>query len=217
MLTSLTTLRSQDSDLGNWFGYFGNFNVHKNWGIWLEGQHRNYDFVGDLEQAFVRTALLYNLPKANSQFSAGYGFFHTASFDALGEKRFTDEHRLHQQVITRQRFGRLYLMHRYRLEERFLKSGYRNRFRYMLWAQVCLNKPQLAKGTFYFSTYNELFVNGKSNVFDRNRLYGGIGYSFGPSVRLETGLMYQIFENKKRPQWQILCFHNVDLRRKETN
>jgi hypothetical protein len=104
-------------------------------------------------------------------------------------------------------------MHRYRLEERFLPAGYRSRFRYMLWAQVCLNKPELTKGTAYFSAYNEVFVNGKANVFDRDRLYGGIGVALGPSLRLETGLMYQLFETRKRPQWQVMCFHNVDLRR----
>lgn len=212
------SLHAQESDLGNWFVYFGNYRVADRWSIWLEGQHRNYNFVGDLEQAFVRTAALYDLPKANSQLGLGYGFFHTASYKAgTDEKSYTDEHRIYQQFITRQRFGRLYLTHRYRLEERFLKAGFRTRFRYSLGANLCLNKPEMTAGTLYFSAYNELFINTESPIFDRDRLYCGLGYSLGPKLRLETGLMYQLFENRKRPQWQIVCFHNMDLRHKSDN
>ena len=215
LLTSLT-LRSQESDLGNWFGYFGSYRVADRWSTWLEGQHRNFNFVGDLEQAFVRTALLYDLPKANSQLGAGYGFFHTASYKAgTNDKAYANENRLYQQFLTRQRFGRVYLSHRYRLEERFLPAGFRTRFRYATVLNLCLNKPEMAKGTVYLSAYNELFINAKTPIFDRDRLYGGIGYAAMPTLRFETGLMYQLFETRHRPQWQVVCFHNMDLRKKE--
>ncbi len=213
LMLSSFTLRSQESDLGNWFAYFGSYRVADRWSIWLEGQHRNFNFIGDLEQAFVRTALLYDLPKANSQLGAGYGFFHTANYKAgTDEKTYSDENRIYQQFLTRQRFGRVYLSHRYRLEERFLPAGFRARFRYFLALNLCLNKPEMTKGTVYFSAYNELFINAKTPIFDRDRLYGGIGYAVGPNLRFETGLMYQLFETRKRPQWQVVCFQNLDLR-----
>jgi hypothetical protein len=184
----------------------------------VEGQHRNFNFVGDLEQAFVRTAALYDLPKAHSQLGLGYGYFHTAAYKAgTDEKSYSDENRIYQQFITRQRFGRVYLTHRYRLEERFLPAGFRARFRYFLGLNICLNKPEMAAGTLYLSAYNELFINAKSPIFDRDRVYGALGYAISPNLRFETGLMYQLFENRNRPQWQIVCFHNLDLRKKETN
>lgn len=213
LLCSTLTLHAQDSDLGNWFAYFGSYRVADRWSIWLEGQHRNFNAVGDLEQAFIRTAALYDLPKANSQLGAGYGFFHTATYKAgTDDKSYANEHRFYQQFLTRQRFGRVYLSHRYRLEERFLPAGYRTRFRYFLSINLCLNKPEMTKGTVYLSAYNELFVNAKTPIFDRNRLYGAIGYAVTPTLRFETGLMYQLFETRNRPQWQVVCFHNVDLR-----
>ncbi len=215
LLLSSLPLRSQDTDLGNWFAYLGSYRVAPRWSIWLEGQHRNYNFVGDLEQAFVRTALLYDLPAANSQLGMGYGFFRTANYlTGTDTKIYSDENRFYQQFITRQRFGRTYLMHRYRLEERFVHAGFRARFRYMVWAQLCLNKPEMTKGTVYLSTYNELFVNAKAPVFDRDRVYVGIGYAVTPTLRFDTGLMYQLFETRKRPQWQVMCFQNLDLRKK---
>ncbi len=215
LLLATLPLHSQDSDLGNWFAYFGSHRVADRWSIWLEGQHRNFNFLGDLEQAFVRTALLYDLPKANSQLGAGYGFFHTASYKAgTDEKTFSNENRIYQQFLTRQRFGRVYLSHRYRLEERFLPTGFRARFRYSMALNLCLNKPEMTKGTLYFSAYNELFINAKTSIFDRDRLYGGVGYAVTPTLRFETGLMYQLFEVRYRPQWQVVCFHNMDLRNK---
>lgn len=218
MLLSFSNLRSQTSDLGNWFGYFGSYRVADRWSLWLEGQDRNFNFFGDLEQAFVRSALLYDLPKANSQIGAGYGFFHTAVFlGPTDEKSYANENRIFQQFLTRQRFGRVYLSHRYRLEERFLPAGFKARFRYSLGLNLCLNKPEMTKGTAYFSAYNELFINTKSPIFDRDRLYGGFGYAITPSLRLETGLMYQLFETRKKPQWQFLCFHNLDLRKKSSD
>ncbi len=30
----------------------------------------------------------------------------------------------------------------------------------------------------YLSAYNEIFINTENNIFDRNRLYGGLGYDF---------------------------------------
>ena len=216
LLSASLPLSAQDSDLGNWFAYFGSYRVAPRWSIWLEGQHRNFNAVGDLEQAFVRTAALYDLPKANSQLGAGYGYFHTASYTAgTDDKTYANENRIYQQVLTRQRFGRVYLSHRYRLEERFLPAGYRTRFRYALILNLCLNKPEMTKGTVYFSAYNELFINAKTPIFDRNRLYGGVGFAVAPTLRFETGLMYQLFEARNRPQWQVVCFQNLDLRKKD--
>jgi hypothetical protein len=206
-------LNAQDSDLGNWFIYFGNYQLSPRWGVWLEGQYRNYNFIGDLEQAFARTAILFNLPKTNAQWAQGYGFFRTANYiTGTDDKRTFNEHRFYQQFITRQRFGRLYLMHRYRLEERFIEGAdFKVRFRYFIGANIPLNKPELTPGAFCLSLYNELFINTVTPVFDRNRVYGALGYVASRGVRLEAGWLYQLFENRRRPQLQLVCFHNLDL------
>jgi hypothetical protein len=48
--------------------------------------------------------------------------------------------------------------------------------------------------------YNEIFLNTKSSVFDRNRVYGGLGYKFSKILRLELGYMYKFFETSGRYQ-----------------
>jgi hypothetical protein len=208
--------KAQPGDLGNWFIYFGHARLSPQWGIWAESQYRNYNFAGDLEQFFVRSALTYDFKGTGVQAALGYGFFRTGNYiGSTDEKSYFNENRIYQQLITNQRFGRLYMVHRYRVEERFLPNNFKVRFRYFLGLNLCLNQPERTSGTVYLSVYNELFINAISPVFDRNRLYGAVGYVFNSRLRAETGLMYQLFENRRRPQWQLVLFHNMDFSKKE--
>ena len=60
--------------------------------------------------------------------------------------------------------------------------------------------------TLYLSSYNELFLNHENNVFDRNRLYGGLGYKLSNLIRFELGYMNQFFSNGNRDQINIITF-----------
>lgn len=210
---SATFVKAQESDLGSWYIYFGSYSLTPKWGIWAESQFRNYDYGSDLEQFFVRTAATYNL-NGSAQVALGYGYFRSGVYVASSDsKDYFSENRIYQQLITRQRFGRLYLMHRYRLEERFLRSDFKWRFRYFLGANLCLNKPELVPGTAYLSAYNEIFISPASPVFDRNRVYGAAGCVIGKSLRAEVGLMYQLFEARRRPQLQFVFFHSLNFQK----
>ncbi|MGY8944471.1 MAG: DUF2490 domain-containing protein, partial [Flavobacteriales bacterium] len=59
------------------------------------------------------------------------------------------------------------------------------------------------KNNYYFSAYNEVFINTKSTLYDRNRLYGGVGYNINKGLRLELGYMNQFFKNGNRDQLSI--------------
>ncbi|MGY0426875.1 MAG: DUF2490 domain-containing protein [Polaribacter sp.] len=54
-----------------------------------------------------------------------------------------------------------------------------------------------------------MFLNTESSVFDRNRVYGGIGYRINKSIRLEAGYMNQFFEKNGRDQFNIITFVNL--------
>ena len=65
------SLLAQESDLGNWWIYFGDkkINARLNWHH--EAQYRNYNFIGDTEQLLLRTGIGYNLsPKITTYFLA---------------------------------------------------------------------------------------------------------------------------------------------------
>jgi hypothetical protein len=198
---------------GFWPTYFGSAAINNKWGIWGEAQCRTYDFAGDLDQLLLRTAVTYNL-KGNSsqQISQGYGYVRSEPYiSGTEQKRVTEEHRLYQQLLLKQRYGRLYLSHRYRVEERFLSDDFKVRFRYFLGANLCLNNKELKKGTLYLTAYNEIFLHAHKPVFDRNRIYGGIGYGINKNIRLEAGNMWQHQESTSRPQLQVILWHSINL------
>ena len=85
------------------------------------------------------------------------------------------------------------LNHRYRFEQRFVEDDFKLRFRYFLSLQIPLSNKKSVDNTYYLSAYNEIFLNTKTSIFDRNRLYGGLGYHVTKNMRFEVGYMNQFF------------------------
>ena len=206
------TLYAQKTDVGNWFIYFGNQKINNRWNWHNEVQYRNYNFIGDLQQLLLRTGIGYNLTENNNNILLGYGFINSQRYLPNSDQKVgTDEHRIYQQFITRQNFGRVFVQHRYRLEERFLPDDFQMRFRYFLSLNVPINRKTMSPNTFYASAYNEFFLNGQGTYFDRNRLYGALGYVMGKNFRVEAGFMAQTLQNTNRNQFQIVLFNNLSL------
>jgi hypothetical protein len=212
VVTSLLATKgfSQSSDLGNWLIYFGNKKINKNWNWHHEVQYRNYNAIGDLEQLLLRTGIGYNLTENNNNILLGYGFINSQNYlPSTDEKQGVNEHRIYQQFITRQNIGRVNLQHRYRFEQRWIESqDFRMRFRYFLAFSIPLNNKEMIDKTFYLSSYNEIFLNHKDNIFDRNRLYGGVGFKLNKLARFEIGYMNQFLNNGNRDQINLITFLN---------
>ncbi|MDE5436334.1 DUF2490 domain-containing protein [Elizabethkingia meningoseptica] len=205
---SFGLLAAQKSDVGNWFMLFGSEKVNSKFNIHYEVQYRNYDFIGDLNQLLLRTGIGYNLSENNNNVLLGYAYVHSHNYDADQNIKQLDEHRIFQQFITKQKFGRVMLNHRYRIEERFLQPKTEVRFRYQLGVIVPFNNSSLTADTWYVSIYDEIFINAKKEAFDRNRLYGAIGYVVNDKIRLEAGVMNQALTNTHRYQFQIGFYLN---------
>ncbi len=203
---------AQSSDLGAWYMYFGNNKISKKLNFHNEIQYRNFDGIGDLEQLLIRTGIGYDLTENNNNLLVGYGFILSQPY-VNGEKRENIEHRIFQQFITKQKFGRFNLQHRYRLEERFLQDDFRMRFRYYLGFNIPVTNKEMLPKTLYLSAYNEIFLNLDSPVFDRNRVYGALGFVINKNMRIEAGYMNQIQENKNRGQIQIGFYNNIPFTR----
>lgn len=200
---------SQESDFGNWLIYFGNKQINPKFNWHHEVQYRSFNLIDDIEQLLLRTGLGYNLTENNNNILLGYAFIYSEPYLTNSDlKTNFNEHRIYQQFITRQSFGRMSLQHRYRFEQRFFEDDFRMRLRYFLSCNIALNNPQMGDKTIYFSAYNEIFVNTEQNYFDRNRLYGGIGYRFSSKLRSEIGVMNQTTNNVSRNQLNVITFFN---------
>ncbi|MEJ8598476.1 DUF2490 domain-containing protein [Riemerella anatipestifer] len=200
---------SQTNDLGNWFIYFGDKKIDNRWNWHHEVQYRNFNFIGDTEQVLIRTGLGYNLTENNNNILLGAAFIYSEPYLTNSDTKTSfNEHRIYQQFITRQTFGAVSLQHRYRFEQRFFEKDFRLRLRYFIGLNVALNKKQMMDKAVYLSAYNEIFINTENNIFDRNRLYGGLGYRFSKNVRTEVGVMNQSTSTVSRNQLNLITFFN---------
>jgi len=201
--------QAQESDLGNWMIYIGNKKLNQNWNIHHEVQYRNYNAIGDLEQLLLRTGIGYTFNEGNNNFLIGYGYILSKNYLVESDDKMSlNEHRIFQQFTSKQKVGIVSINHRYRFEQRFVEEDYKMRFRYFLGLNIPLQNIDEDNKKLYLSAYNEIFLNTASSIFDRNRVYGGIGYQFNKNIKLELGYMNQFFETSGRDQINIITFVN---------
>lgn len=205
-LINIYTVKSQENNIGNWLIYFGNKDLNSSLNWHHEIQHRNYNIFGELEQLLVRTGLGYNVNE-NNNILLGYGFIDSRNIAIESNEILkVHEHRIYQQFISKQAIGKIKIQHRYRFEQRFIEDDFRLRYRYFL----SLNVPLLKTNKkYYISAYNEIFINAsQENTFDRNRIYGGLGYQLNSNIKFELGYMNQTFNASSRDQVNVICFLN---------
>ena len=112
--------------------------------------------------------------------------------------------------------GRVKFEHRYRFEQRFIESDFKMRFRYRLMLFYPLDRPVIEKGSFYIGIYDELFINDKSNFFDRNRLYAGLGYQYDSNIHFQLGILRQEVQTAAKTFLQFGMIYNTDLSKKKS-
>jgi hypothetical protein len=216
LFVTLTAQISLAQSNGNWIIYFGQTKFSERWSMFNEVQYRNYNAIGKLEQLLTRHSVGYALQPNNHYVSLGYGYILAQPISVLSGlgPELTHEHRIFQQFLSTQQIGRVKLTHRYRIEERFFRDDFKVRFRYFLAVNIPFNHKTIQKNTVYLSLYDEVFLQPEALVFDRNRLYGAIGFAFTPNLKLELGYMSQALSNYYRNQFQIVLHHTIDTSRK---
>lgn len=215
-----------EHETGAWYMYFWNAKF-KNSGFGAQGdvQLRKWNIFGDLEQLLIRGGLTYRPKNADILFTLGYGDVTSGTY---GESNSTSrESRIYQEVLMPHKVnGRFHFRHRIRFEQRFVDNqSFRTRYRYALFLNLPFNNEKIRKGTFYFALYDELFINGQRDVgngnsveiFDRNRLYAGLGYSLMDGLALQLGYMQQTTDSWNKGQIQLSLHHNIEFGKADTD
>jgi hypothetical protein len=192
-----------------WLTYVGDHKIAKQWAVHTEAQLRRVDLVRYPQQELYRLGLVRALgPRL--KVSGGYTFFQSHRYGQYAETpgRVEPEHRLYEDVTLSDQLGRLGLSQRLRLEQRWLgardASGngpvqqweYQNRIRYQLAVEFPLQGATIDDKEFYLNGFDELFIgfgqNVGLNVFNQNRLSGGLGYQFTKDAQVELNYLYQV-------------------------
>ena len=205
--------------LGNWQMLFSQMRIKEKWSIHTEAQFRDYKIFLEPEQILLRVGINYH-HSPNVLFTGGYARVFNFPFDnEIMQNSSFSENRLWQQIILRNNVERMTFEHRYRLEQRFLKSKnsttYLNRIRYLVRLTIPLNSEKVEKKTLFLSFYDELFIHLSPTPFDRNRLYGAMGYQLLENSNLQAGYLAQTIGTVTKSYFQLALFYNFDLRKRE--
>lgn len=218
-----------------WVMYTGNHRLSENWGIHTEYQWRRADLFNDWQQSLLRLGVDYY--KNNAQYTAGYGWIKSYEYGDQPIAHSTNEHRIWEQFIIKNKLGRVDFQHRYRLEQRFIEnwkkdaSGtfdmdgflFRQRVRYRFLINTPLFRKEMTDNTLFLSLYDEVFLGfGKGigkNVLDQNRLYAALGWRFNKNFNVQLGYLNQFViksdgvKCERNHTIQIGVTYNLDVRK----
>ncbi len=207
------SILSQQDKTGNWLMYFGTNKLNSKFSLHTEIQYRNHTLTpNNTEQLLLRAGLNYHF--SDKAFAtAGYAYIPSYVYESEQKSPETEEHRIWQQFIVTNMIGRVKFEHRYRIEQRWVNRDYKNRFRYRLMLFIPLNKPKTEVKTWFLGLYNEVFVNSKEIFFERNRLYGALGYQINKKTSMQFGMMHQQISNFGKWYLQFALIFNTNLRK----
>jgi len=183
---------AQNSKIGTWgiaTVILPGDSSHK-WGGYTEFQVRTNAVLSQFMYDEIKAGISYDIDK---DFTAliGTGRYTTFDYQNVGAGPVTTENRLWEQITTNQFLYRLKLEHRYRVEQRWVNGSYRNRFRYRLNVFVPFNHNKIVAKTWFFSAFDEVFLNNQVPNFERNRVSAALGYQFDKSWIFQAGWINQ--------------------------
>ena len=196
--------RRWDTNHNVWLCYFGDARLAGRWGVHTEFQYRRTNGLSDPQQYFYRAGVNYYLTK-DVLLTAGAVYLLSLPYGDYPEPGRTFERRTYQLVSLTQHAGRLGLTHRYIQDQRWLRAEgeerylFENRSRYRAQLKLALTKPTLGPGTLYALASDEIFVSyGQhvaANIFNQNRLYGGLGFQCSEALTVEVSYLNQVVQH----------------------
>jgi|SRR6218665_953443 len=191
LLLSSGALSAQRSHFGSWNVITTRVTLSEKWGFYNELQLRSQSFYNDHFYHEVKGGVSYSISK-NFVVLLGLGDYQTYSDGGNFVKPVAaHETRLWQQLTMNQYLERVKFEHRYRMEQRWFTTGFRQRYRYRLNAAVPINHRKMGPDTYYVAAFNEIFLTNKAPYFERNRLFVGGGYQLNKHFTLQPGYVYQ--------------------------
>ncbi|HMO32661.1 MAG TPA: DUF2490 domain-containing protein [Lacibacter sp.] len=223
-------LREVQEQTHVWWSINSQARVSSKWSVAADVHIRRTDFLASNSFFFVRAAAVYHVTP-NLAVSAGPGKLWLANRSGATEL-FSNENRLVEQAVLTQRLGRVQLLHRLRLEQRWQQKvvnfipvdeiRYTNRYRYMLGVTIPLSTNRNVPALNFVDEV--LLQSGRDivyNTFDQNRLFAGIRQQVTPSLAFDFGymLVYQQrlsgFQYSRNHTLRWFFFWQPDWRKKK--
>jgi hypothetical protein len=187
--------KSQSHTLSTWGVLNTEIHFHKKCTAFFETQIRSANFFKDFNYHELKVGGQYT-PSDKWSMLAGVGQFTTYNTSGDFDSPVVHEFRVWEQLTLNNKLGRVKIDHRYRVEQRYISKDEINRFRYRLNVAVPINNKDVTNNTLYAVANDEIFFTNTAPYFQRNRLYGGAGFTFNKYCAVQVGLMRQ-FDMRK--------------------
>ncbi|WP_299607712.1 DUF2490 domain-containing protein [uncultured Aquimarina sp.] len=212
-ITQVNAQNTGENELGAWYMYFGTNRITDKLSIHSEAQFRFYEVANTFNQLLLRTGLNYHITD-NAIATIGYGYINTdGTFADIPGEENSNEHRIFEQFILKNKVGKVALEHRYRLEQRFISTQAddftEHRARYRLQLTYPFNDK------WFLNVYDEIFINLQEPIFGQNRLYGAIGYNVKSNFSIQVGYLKNHFTGINFDRVQLGIIYNTDFRSKQ--
>jgi hypothetical protein len=195
------TKKNVDNQSLLWTRYYNQLTLNNKWAVHSEFDNRI--FTNPIKQNLYefRVQARYKI-NGNIDIGAGLAYFSVATQDPEIDFPFDfPEYRSHQDLIWKQDIGKITLIQRFQIEERFFQKASKEkllsgtlffwRFRYRIQAEHTFweKDNQFLKAI----VFDELMINGGENVdknrFDQNRVYLALQYGVNKNIALELGYL----------------------------
>jgi hypothetical protein len=198
-----------DHSFNTWWTANARYDITQRWNVTGLVMLRRANGLSDWQQYVLRPNVGFAV---NRHIEVGLGYTHAHMFPYGNQAvplEFT-ENNIFQQLILRQTAGRVGLMHRVRLEQRFVDhvehsadrgayiegKDYMNRFRFRMDGMV----PVALNDRLFVSVFDEVFVHLQDEMtpdaFDQNRAYIGLGYRLNDKLKFELGMLHHYLRKR---------------------
>lgn len=216
-----------------WTRYYNILTINNKWSIHSEFDNRV--FINPVEQNLyeMRAQGRYKINN-ELELGAGFAYFSVATQDPEITFDFRiPEYRGQQDVMWKQDIGKITLLQRFQVEERFFHNADKEgllsgttffwRFRYRIQGEYSFWKKenQFLKAI----VYDELMINAGKNVvkntFDQNRIYAALQYGVNKNIALELGYLNSFQQRASGVDYfdrdiiRFTFFHKINLLKKK--
>jgi hypothetical protein len=214
-----------------WLGYYNSVKINAKFSINSDFQARTRN--SQWNQFLGRTGVVYALSDRVFVLAGFATFLYPQNNDVNLLRK---EWRPWEEIMFTDNIGRLKIIHRFRLEERYNQQVTKNglsdsytfnyRFRYKLDLQYPLFRKDKTNGVFFVNIGNELMINAgkiiKYNYFDQNRTWLGLNFVLNQQFTFQLQYMRiwqqqsngYTLENDNVLRFNI--YHTINAKRKST-
>ena len=215
-----------------WTRYYNLMNLNEKWSVHTEFDNRI--FINPVEENLYEFRIQgrYKINK-NIEAGAGYAYFSVATQDPEITVDFRiPENRGQQDIIWKQDIGKITLLQRFQVEERFFHNANKDgllpgttffwRFRYRIQGEYSFWKKENQFLKVILS--DEIMINGGKNVvnntFDQNRIYAALHYGVNKNIALEFGYLNSFQQRASGVDYfnrdiiRFTLFHKISLQKK---